>query len=297
MPFVAAGWLASTLLSSVLGRRRYRRDHRRVNGRWDPEDDARAYAESVRRGGTLVTVRTEPRLVDKVVGILDDDGTVDMENRVKSWQKEGWTGRYAGASTSSVRPEQSGSIPVIEEELKVGKSQVAAGRVRIHSHVVEQPVQKQVSLTDERVRVERRPVDRPATSADRLMQDRTIEATERREEAVDSKEASVKEEVRLSKEVDRRSQAMEAAGAEEKGQIKAGVGPFLERMQRERQAFVYRREFPTRGDKSVRARSRSEAGWHWTDFTFRRPSIWQRCDLNCFPSLRASTPTSWMRLD
>ena len=43
--------------------------------------------------------------------------------------------------------------------------------------------------------------------------------------------------------------------AEEQGQIRAGVGPFLERMQRERQAYVYRREFPTRGDKSVRARS------------------------------------------
>ena len=38
-------------------------------------------------------------------------------------------------------------------------------------------------------------------------------------------------------------------------QIRAGVGPFLERMQRERQAYVYRRDFPTRGDKSVRARS------------------------------------------
>ena len=43
--------------------------------------------------------------------------------------------------------------------------------------------------------------------------------------------------------------------AEEQGQIKAGVGPFLERMQRERRAWVYRREFPTRGDKAVRARS------------------------------------------
>jgi len=42
--------------------------------------------------------------------------------------------------------------------------------------------------------------------------------------------------------------------AEEQGQIKAGVGPFIERMQRERQAFVYRRTFPTRGDKAVRAR-------------------------------------------
>lgn len=43
--------------------------------------------------------------------------------------------------------------------------------------------------------------------------------------------------------------------AEEQGQIKAGVGPFLERRQRERQAFVYREVFPTRVDKAVRAQS------------------------------------------
>jgi predicted phage terminase large subunit-like protein len=43
--------------------------------------------------------------------------------------------------------------------------------------------------------------------------------------------------------------------AEETGQIKVGVGPFLDRRQRERQAWVYRRQFPTRGDKAVRAQS------------------------------------------
>lgn len=45
------------------------------------------------------------------------------------------------------------------------------------------------------------------------------------------------------------------AWAEEQGQIKAGVGPFLERRMRERQAFVAREQFPTRGDKAVRAQS------------------------------------------
>lgn len=45
------------------------------------------------------------------------------------------------------------------------------------------------------------------------------------------------------------------AWAEEQGQIKSGVGPFLDRRQRERQAFVYRQPFPTRGDKAVRAQS------------------------------------------
>jgi predicted phage terminase large subunit-like protein len=43
--------------------------------------------------------------------------------------------------------------------------------------------------------------------------------------------------------------------AEEQGQIRAGVGPFLEKRQRERQAYVAREQFPTRGDKAVRAQS------------------------------------------
>jgi predicted phage terminase large subunit-like protein len=43
--------------------------------------------------------------------------------------------------------------------------------------------------------------------------------------------------------------------AEEQGQIRAGVGPFLDRRQRERQARVARAQFPTRGDKAVRAQS------------------------------------------
>jgi predicted phage terminase large subunit-like protein len=43
--------------------------------------------------------------------------------------------------------------------------------------------------------------------------------------------------------------------AEETGQIKSGVGPWIDRRQRERKAFVYREQFPTRGDKAVRAQS------------------------------------------
>lgn len=43
--------------------------------------------------------------------------------------------------------------------------------------------------------------------------------------------------------------------AEETGQIKAGVGPFLEKRARERKAYCYREQFPTRGDKAVRAQS------------------------------------------
>jgi predicted phage terminase large subunit-like protein len=45
------------------------------------------------------------------------------------------------------------------------------------------------------------------------------------------------------------------AWAEEQGQIRSGVGPFLERRMRDRQAFVMREQFPTRGDKAVRSQS------------------------------------------
>ena len=45
------------------------------------------------------------------------------------------------------------------------------------------------------------------------------------------------------------------AWAEEQGQIKSGVGPFLEREMRSRQAYVAREQFPTKGDKAVRAQS------------------------------------------
>ena len=43
--------------------------------------------------------------------------------------------------------------------------------------------------------------------------------------------------------------------AEELGQIKSGVGPFLEKVARERHAYCVRSQFPTRGDKAVRAQS------------------------------------------
>ena len=43
--------------------------------------------------------------------------------------------------------------------------------------------------------------------------------------------------------------------AEEQGQIRSGVGPFLDRTMRERKAYVFRDQFPTRGDKAIRAQS------------------------------------------
>lgn len=90
-------------------------------------------------------------------------------------------------------------IPVIEEQLQVGKTTVATGGVRLRSRVVETPVEEDIRLREEHVRVEREAVNRPATEADFKVG--TVEVREQAEVPVVSKEARVVEEVTLNKEV------------------------------------------------------------------------------------------------
>jgi stress response protein YsnF len=221
-----------------------------------PEEDRAVYAEGLRRGGYLVSVRTDEADFDRVVDILDNDGAVDLNEREDQWRAEGWTssgGRAAsdrsaasGAFAPTTAPDigsamndQTGSVPnatdgttavaassaqggtsaasplaagpdqvvpVYEENLRVGKRDVGQGRVRVRTHVVETPVNEQVSLHNEKVEVERRPVDRPVAADDTPFQNRIIEAEEHAEEAVISKEARVKEEVMLRKTAEDRVQ-------------------------------------------------------------------------------------------
>jgi uncharacterized protein (TIGR02271 family) len=92
-------------------------------------------------------------------------------------------------------------VPVVEEELAVGKRTVETGGVRVHKEVTQQPVEENVSLHEEHVTVERRPVDRPADPADlRAFENQTIEMRETSEEAVVEKRARVVEEVVVGKE-------------------------------------------------------------------------------------------------
>jgi stress response protein YsnF len=51
------------------------------------------------------------------------------------------------------------AIPVIEERLLIGKREVNRGSVRVRSYIVEEPVREPVQLREERVEVERRPVE------------------------------------------------------------------------------------------------------------------------------------------
>jgi uncharacterized protein (TIGR02271 family) len=184
-----------------------------------PDDDAAVLSEGFRRGGGVVHAEVPDGRFDEVAAALEASGAVDLDEREAAWRKEGWSGATApvattGATTSPGKVRQLGaaedaaSIPVIEERLRVGKREAGHGRVRIRSYVVETPVQEQVTLRQEHVQVERRPVDRPLTGTEAAFGERTIEATERSEEAVIAKEARVKEEVSLRKTAEERTETV-----------------------------------------------------------------------------------------
>jgi uncharacterized protein (TIGR02271 family) len=100
---------------------------------------------------------------------------------------------------------ESEAIPVVEEQVRVGKRRIERGGVRVRSYVLERPVEQDVTLREERVQVERRPVDRPAgTVPADAFREREIEVTATGEEAVVQKDARIIEEVAVRKEAEER---------------------------------------------------------------------------------------------
>ncbi len=180
----------------------------------DRRASTRHYDEAVRRGNALVMVSLDdPSHADHISDLLNQCGAVDVDERVAQWRTTGYDGpanaNANATATATATPTASATaagsadgnqtLQSIEEQLKVGKHTVQRGRVRIHRTMSERPAEEQVSLHDERVHVERKPVDRAATEADLsgAFEDRDIELTETTEEAVVAKTARVVEEVQL----------------------------------------------------------------------------------------------------
>lgn len=168
--------------------------------------------------------------------------SVDIDERAKQWRSDGWNppvtgagmagsagmrgtaGMGAGVQRSAPMSAQSAQsatlqggttrtdslqrdtatqrIPVVEEQLKVGKREVQRGGVRVYSRIVETPVNESIGLREEHVEVQRRAVDQPINPASvDAFKEHSIEMRETAEEAVIQKSARIVEEVAISKEV------------------------------------------------------------------------------------------------
>ncbi len=90
-------------------------------------------------------------------------------------------------------------VPVIEEELSATTRGVERGAVRVETNVTERDETLSVPVTEERVHVERRTVDRPADAADIAAEGGVIDVPVYGEEVDMQKRARVVEEVEISK--------------------------------------------------------------------------------------------------
>lgn len=200
-----------------------------------PDDDKRAYGEGLRRGNALMTVRLDETQADAAIDVLERSDALDLEASEAEWRNEisgsaaqtfsdgdssigatsvtsddatlrtsDTTLRTDDASFGERRRGDETVIPVVEEQLRVGKREVGRGGVRVRSYIIETPVEEQVSLRREHVEIERRPATHQSADAQNLLQEGDIELMETEEVAVVAKEAVVTEEVVVRREAEER---------------------------------------------------------------------------------------------
>lgn len=137
-----------------------------------PEDDRGLYAEGVRRGGHLLSVRVPGGMEDQVSEVLERAEPVDLDARSESWRAEGWNAGSAGSMPTELtdralsqpddRREGSGIsagervfpagpdsmtpagsqdvVAAAGERHRAGKREVGRGSVRVRSYVTGHPV-------------------------------------------------------------------------------------------------------------------------------------------------------------
>jgi stress response protein YsnF len=218
-----------------------------------PETDRSWYGTNLRQGRTAVSVylRTGADRA-RVEDILEasDPIDIDQEGLTASATQAGVPGAAIGTpqefAPSAVPtgdemppPAEAGGqrgapvaaasegeqvIPVVKEELEVGKRPVER-RLRIRTYVVTRPVEQDVTLRDERVVVEHRPVSGEQAGGAEGLQEREFDVVERHEEPVVEKRARTAEEVVVHKEAAERKEKVRDTVRETKVDVdKAAAG-------------------------------------------------------------------------
>ena len=112
-PVVAAGWLVATLTGAGIGAAVGGGTGGLVGmltGAGVPHEDAHLYAETVRRGGNVVSVRADATQAAMVESVLDQHTAIDPMARRAEYQSAGWTRHdeagapYSPTTTSSGLP-------------------------------------------------------------------------------------------------------------------------------------------------------------------------------------------------
>jgi len=162
-----------------------------------------AQTETLRPHVTTEPDEDETRRVDRASEVTAEHEPVVAQPLVGSARGE------AAAEDEFAVPPPEVAIPVVAEELQVGKREVERGGVRVQKRVSETPVEEDVTLREEHVNVDRRPADYTFHGADsEAFQESVVEIREAYEELILNKKARVVEEVVINKDVDERTETV-----------------------------------------------------------------------------------------
>ncbi|WP_162052436.1 YsnF/AvaK domain-containing protein [Pontibacter pamirensis] len=164
------------------------------------DNDRNKYAE-VAQHGSIVTVHAESKdQAQRAAELLDKFGAIDVDERAEKYKSMPREKRAQWINSS---------IPVVQEEMKVGKREVETGGVRLRSRVIEKPVEEHLRLREEHVRVERNAVNRPASEKDlATFKQGDKEFIEHAEVPMVEKQARVVEEVNVGKQTSTREETI-----------------------------------------------------------------------------------------
>lgn len=244
---------------------------RRREGFWDwlfgrdvPEGDRSWYEANLREGRTALSVfARDAQEQQRVAETLEEFDPIDIEDAAGAGlaplgSADTWSRRDADSTSvewpaareASIAAQQTGldagtgvgqrtatevsseeqKIPVVSEELAVGK-RASERRYRIRTYVVETPVEKEITLRDERVVVERRPVSDAAANA-QIPQEREYEVVERHEEPVVEKRARNVEEVVVRTDANERTEKVRDTVRQTKVDVENEAGGRADNLER-----------------------------------------------------------------
>ena len=129
----------------------------------------------------------------------------------QSWSSQDKTTSQPTTSARAAKQtEQQAKIPVVKEELQVGKRQVPSGKAEVQTRTKKEQVQENIPLREEQVTVERKPAGREPKpgEAEQAFKEQSVEMTETREEPVISKRPRVTEEITMRKEAGERTETV-----------------------------------------------------------------------------------------
>ena len=183
------------------------------------KDEQNMYERTIAGGGAVLSVVVSHDEADRTYALIEAHHPADIEERSDNLGSAASDVGVASGAASLAAPSvaatgataartEGETIALAEEQLTVGKREVQGGTARIRRYVVERPVEEQIKLRTESLRVERRPVSGTATVAADAFTDKVIEVRQTAEEAVVSKTARVVEEVVIGKDVSERTETV-----------------------------------------------------------------------------------------